>query len=102
MKTTPPMVGVPRLPEWDTLMSRIGWAALSRVKPLIAIGVPNSETTNATQAATITALIWSRPSADAASTRNASTTAHVRYREPFTSTTSRGRSSPRSSAIAAS
>ena len=45
------------LPRWPCGPSaRIGWSALSRVKYLIAIGVPNSEMRNATNAATKTAL----------------------------------------------
>ena len=64
----------------------------------MASGVPNSEIRNATTAATMTALT-SDPSSEPAAE---SATSHVRYREPFTRTTSPGRNSSRSSATAAS
>ena len=101
MKTRPPIVGVPRLSEWPAgLMSRIGWPALSFVSARIAKGVPTREMTNATQTATMTdptAVMRVHPGRR----RSASATSQVRYREPLTSTTSPGRSSSRSSAIAA-
>src|SRR6266542_4432768 len=51
MNTTPPIVGVPRLPACEVLMSRIGWAARRRVNARIANGVPNRVSTNATMTA---------------------------------------------------
>jgi hypothetical protein len=57
MNTTPPIAGVPFLPSFEASpRDRIGCPALSAVKPRIATGVPNRETTNATAAATMTAL----------------------------------------------
>ena len=101
MKTTPPIVGVPFL-LWCMAgpSARIGWPALSRVNTLIAIGVQNSETRNATADGDDDRPHAATPSPGGVA-RSASATSQVRYREPFTRTTSPGRSSPRSTSTAA-
>jgi hypothetical protein len=57
MNTTPPIVGVPFLPWWlEGPTERMGCPALSAVKTRMPMGVPKSDTRNATAAATMTAL----------------------------------------------
>src|SRR5690349_9716862 len=62
MNTTPPIAGVPVLPSFEASpRERMGCPALSALKTRIATGVPNREMTNATAAATMTALTGAPP-----------------------------------------